>query len=92
MKNKPQHTQGEWKIRKMEHHSCHIECDGKKIVIAEFGEVNINEAEANAKRIVLCCNMHDELIDAIKTSLSMIGYGNEAFDIHVRKLLKQSEQ
>ena len=57
----------------------------------------IEEAEANAQRIVKAVNMHDELISMLKRELKSLeewnGNGNYTFRIEEMKdLLKQAEQ
>lgn len=58
--NKPQHTQGEWKLDGM----CIDAPDGS--LIAEINSEDGQENQANGERIVKAVNMHDELILFIK--------------------------
>lgn len=60
--NKPQHTQGEWKIEETSFEEINIYSGDINIcTVLRQGELE-QEGDANAQRIVKAVNMHDELV------------------------------
>lgn len=43
------------------------------LIIIPVNEENLDETEANAKRIVKCWNMHDEMLEALKMCINHVG-------------------
>lgn len=84
--SQPQHTQGEWRmvtgLKKAGDLCIHVR--GKQI--CDFPDYNstlednaeqrkkIQEAEANAQRIVKAVNMHDELVEGIRRLINELIY------------------
>ena len=68
-----QHTKGEWKVGSFPFSKdLNYVCDssGHHISCCQIGgERTMAHAEANAQRIVKAVNMHDELVEQIKTLL-----------------------
>lgn len=103
-KNKPQHTQGEWKHEQDAANSIRIFCDDNTLtVIAEIiGEDEPTEEQmANAKRIVMAVNMHDSLMGQLRRMLKLAEdackfHGNnpdaDKDILGCRKVVKQVEQ
>lgn len=96
------HTQGEklsisgevFKTSEYGIYKLHIKDSINKIRATVFGKTK-EEAEANAKRIVKCVNMHDDLIDIIKNLYGAYvakDFISEKEETEILKLLKQSEQ
>lgn len=86
----PVHTKGEWKVSEQYKSKYYIvNSDNEEIIKCEKSE----EGEANAQRIVKAVNMHEQLIEGLKTDvttlehllLSVLKGGQEA---HVIKILK----
>jgi hypothetical protein len=99
--NKPQHTQGEWKILTTSNKDLMIvplkdngQYDHK---IATIHEIR-GEQQANAKRIVKAVNLHDELVNALEDLLKLhatqIEDGSAIFGFieRARKTLNKAQQ
>ena len=95
---KPTHTQGEWKIITTisgELKIYSIKDDGRyDHCLATVHELR-DETPFNAQRIVKCVNMHDELVEVLK-SLRAYEMGEESWEAKdekkLKQLLKQAEQ
>lgn len=57
------HTEGPWEFT----HKWVQTVDNKKTPIANFNFYA--GKEENARRIILCCNMHDELLETLREAL-----------------------
>ncbi len=56
------HTEGKWKVKNLRSGKISICLQGKNHFISN----HYGNAEANAQRIVQCCNHFDELVEALK--------------------------
>jgi hypothetical protein len=67
MKKESKHTKGEWKIDPIQKN--YIVCgEGYKNTICKISQIRgVEEAEANAQRIVTAVNGYDELMEGVKT-------------------------
>lgn len=69
MKNESKHTKGEWRLVSNLNgpDDFHIHVKGESVIEFKHPYVTLNDnEEANAKHIVKCVNLHDELITTIK--------------------------